>query len=66
MFEDKRHEVLQELEPFHTMWDGRLSVMSNTSHDIDLVADAKPFQSVPYRAGTLMRDIEKVEVDKLG
>ena len=64
-FEDRRDEVLQVLEPHHKMWDGHLGQMAGVEHHIDLMPDAKPLRSVPYRAGIRMRDIEKAEVDKM-
>ena len=45
--------------------DGYLGLMSNVSHKIDFVEDAKPLRSGAYRAGIRMRDIEKAEVDKI-
>ena len=64
-FEDRRDEVLQVLEPHHKMWDGHLGQMSGVEHHIDLMPDAKPHRSVPYRAGIRMGDIKKAEVDKM-
>ena len=33
--QDKRHEVLQVLEPLQNMWDCHLGLMSNASHKTD-------------------------------
>ena len=65
VFEDQRYEALQVLEPHHKMWDELLGQMDCVEHHIDLMPDAKPHRSVPYRAGIRMRDIEKAEVDKM-
>ena len=43
------------------MRDGHQGLMYSASHEIDLVADAKPFQSVRYPAGIRMHDIEKAK-----
>ena len=64
-FEHRRSEVLSVLEPHHKMLDGHLGKMSGVEHEIDLLPDAKPHSSVPYRAGIRMRDIEKARVDKM-
>ena len=39
--------------------------MSGFEHHSDLVSDAKLHRSVPYRAGSGLRDIERAEVDKM-
>ena len=64
-FGDRQLEVLQILKPFQIMGDGHLGLISNASHEITLVADPKPFRSVPYRAGFRMRDIERAEAEKI-
>ena len=47
------------------MWDGRLGQISHVEHRIVLVPDAKPYRSIPYCADIRIRDIKKVEVDKM-
>ena len=43
VFESRRLEVLEVLEPWHKMWDGHLGLMSSAAHEMDLMPDAKPF-----------------------
>ena len=68
-FEDKRHEVLHALKPFHNTWDDHLGLMSNVSHEIDLVAGTTPCQKVPLTCGHLdarHRDGRRGQIEGVG
>ena len=64
-FKVRRDEALQVLEPHYKMWYGHLGRMSGVEHRMDLVRNARPHRSVPYRASIRMRDIEKAEADNM-
>ena len=47
------------------MWDGSLGEIAATEHRIDLVPDARPIASPPYRAGLKAREAEQTEVNRM-
>ena len=58
-------ELLELLEPYTAMWDGRLGKVVITQHRIDLVPGARPVFQPPRRAGPAQRDLEEVQVREM-
>ena len=52
------------LRKHEKMWSGELVHIAVTENSIDLVPDARPFKSAPYRAGPKMRELIDFEVNK--
>ena len=52
----------QLLRKYEYMWDGSLGEIAATEHRIDLVPDARPSASPPYRTAPKSRDAEHAEV----
>jgi len=61
---DKEEAVRSMLRKHESMWSGQLGEINVTEMRIDLVPDAKPFKSAPYRAGPKTRELERAEIDK--
>ena len=61
---EKEKDVRDMLRKHEKIWNGELGAINVTDMRIDLVPDAKPFKSAPYRAGPKTRELEQAEVDK--
>ena len=63
--DNKHHDSIRKMLRKHEeMWTGELGTIHVTEHNIDLIPDARPFKSAPYRAGPKTRELVKSEVDK--
>ena len=59
------HEEIREMLKEHErMWLGELGEINVTEHSIDLIPNARPFKSPPFRAGPKTRELEQFEVTK--
>lgn len=56
--------VRSMLKKQEQMWSGELGEISMTEYRVDLISNARPFQSPQYRAGPKTREREKLEVQK--
>ena len=56
--------VRDMLRKHEKMWSGELGNITTTEHPIDLVPNARPFKSPPFRAGPKMRELIDFEVNK--
>lgn len=61
---DKEEAVRAMLCKHEKMWFGQLGEINVTEMRIDLVPDARPFKSAPYRAGPKTRELERAQIDK--
>ena len=63
--EKHRPRLLTMLQKYAKMWDGSLGEINTTEHHIELVPDARPIASHPYRAGPKAREVEQKEVERM-
>ena len=61
---EKETAVRDMLRRHEPMWTGALGEIRTSEMRIDLVDNARPFRSPPYRAGPKTRELEQAEVDK--
>jgi len=60
---EKETAVRDMLRRHEPMWTGALGEIRTSEMRIDLVDNARPFRSPPYRAGPKTRELEQAEVD---
>lgn len=53
------------LKPFHSIWDGTLRKMNTVKLHIDLIPNARPVMSRPYRAGPAARKETDQEIQRM-
>lgn len=59
-----RDLILQFLEQFGEMWDGKLGTARETKHRIELLEGAKSIYWQTYPSGPTAREAEKSEVER--
>lgn len=60
---DKGEEVRNVLRKPERIWFGQLGYIKATEMQIDLVPDANPLKSAPYRSSPKTRALERAEID---
>ena len=61
--EEYHQQIREMLKKHEAMWLGGLGEITVTEHAIDLVPDARPFKSPPYRASPQGRKLEGEELE---
>ncbi len=64
-YEHYKEKLIEVLEPFQSMWDGRIGTVNITKHRIELEPGTKPVNQQPYRAGPRQRELELIEIRKI-
>lgn len=60
-----KEAVLDMLQDFKAMWDGRLGTISATKHRIEVTKGTAPVYQAPYRAGHKARTYEEMEIKRM-
>ena len=64
VIEDFEEDVRNMLRKHSRLWTGKLGQINAADMHIDVVPDAKPFMSAPYRVGPKTRQLEQNEINR--